>query len=87
MFYQLFSYFKRHFLIDVQQNFPLGTVFKFANMQNRYICENCCNYYLQTGYEGRARKYKPKVFRTAPACEGCVENQRLVVSSTARANS
>ena len=45
------------------------------------------NYYLLTGCKGRTRKYKPKVFHTARACEGCLENQRLVFLGTARAPS
>ena len=43
------------------------------------------NYYLLTGCKGRTRKYKPKVFHTARACEGCLENQGLVFPGTARA--
>ena len=46
-----------------------------------------CNYYLLTGCKGRTRKYKPKVFHTARACEGCLENQGLVFPGTARAPS
>ena len=45
------------------------------------------NYYLLTGCKGRTRKYKPKVFHTARACEGCLENQGLVFLGTARAPS
>ena len=45
------------------------------------------NYYLLTGCKGRTRKYKPKVFHTARACEGCLENQGLVFPGTARAPS
>ena len=45
------------------------------------------NYYLLTGCKGRTRKYKPKVFHTARACKGCLENQRLVFLGTARAPS
>ena len=45
------------------------------------------NYYLLTGCKGRTRKYKPKVFHTARACEACLENQRLVFPGTARASS
>ena len=44
-------------------------------------------YYLLTGCKGRTRKYKPKVFHTARACEGCLENQGLVFPGTARAPS
>ena len=44
-------------------------------------------YYLLTGCKGRTRKYKPKVFHTARACEGCLENQGLVFLGTARAPS
>ena len=46
-----------------------------------------CNYYLLTGCKGRTRKYKPKVFHTARACEGCLENQGLVFLGIARAPS
>ena len=46
-----------------------------------------CIYYLLTGCKGRTRKYKPKVFHTARACEGCLENQGLVFPGTARAPS
>ena len=46
-----------------------------------------CIYYLLTGCKGRTRKYKSKVFHTARACEGCLENQRLVFPGTARAPS
>ena len=42
------------------------------------------NYYLLTGCKGRTRKYKPQVFHTARACEGCLENQGLVFLGTAR---
>ena len=35
-----------------------------------------CSYNLLTGCEGRTRKYKPEVFHTALACEGCTKNQR-----------
>ena len=35
-------------------------------------------YYLLTGCKCRTRKYKPKAFHTAQACEGCLENQGLV---------
>ena len=45
------------------------------------------SYYLLTGCKGRTRKYKPKVFHTARACEGCLENQGLVFPGTARAPS
>ena len=45
------------------------------------------NYYLLTGCKGRTRKYKPKVFHTARACEGCLENQGLVFLGTAWAPS
>ena len=45
------------------------------------------NYYLLTGCKGRTRKYKPKVFHTARACEGCLENQGLVFPGMARAPS
>ena len=45
------------------------------------------DYYLLTGCKGRTRKYKPKVFHTARACEGCLENQGLVFPGTARAPS
>ena len=44
-------------------------------------------YYLLTGCKGRTTKYKPKVFHTARACEGCLENQGLVFPGTARAPS
>ena len=44
-------------------------------------------YYLLTGCKGHTRKYKPKVFHTARACEGCLENQGLVFPGTARAPS
>ena len=44
-------------------------------------------YYLLTGCKGRTRKYKPKVFHTARACEGCLENQGLVFPGTAGAPS
>ena len=44
-------------------------------------------YYLLTGCKGRTRKYKPKVFHSAQACEGCLENQGLVFPGTARAPS
>ena len=44
-------------------------------------------YYLLTGCKGRTRKYKLKVFHTARACEGCLENQGLVFPGTARAPS
>ena len=44
-------------------------------------------YYLLTGCKGRARIYKSKVFHTARACEGCLENQGLVFPGTARAPS
>ena len=44
-------------------------------------------YYLLTGCKGRTRKYKSKVFHTARACEGCLENQGLVFPRTARAPS
>ena len=44
-------------------------------------------YLLFTGCKGRTRKYKPKVFHTARACEGCLENQGLVFPGTARAPS
>ena len=44
-------------------------------------------YYLLTGCKGRTRKYKPKVFHTARACEGYLENQGLVFPGTARAPS
>ena len=44
-------------------------------------------YYLLTGCKGRTRKYKPKVFHTARACEGCLENQGLAFPRTARAPS
>ena len=40
-----------------------------------------------TGCKGRTRKYKPKGFHTARACEGCLENQGLVFPGTARAPS
>ena len=43
--------------------------------------------YLLTGCKGRTRKYKPKVFHTARACESCLENQGLVFPGTARAPS
>ena len=46
-----------------------------------------CIYYLLTGCEGRTRKYKPKVFHTARACEGCLENQGLAFPGTAGAPS
>ena len=45
------------------------------------------NYYLLSGRKGRTRKYKPKVFHTARACEGCLENQELVFPGKARAPS
>ena len=48
---------------------------------------SCNNYYLLTGCKGRTRKYKPKVFHTARACEGFLENQGLVFPGTARAPS
>ena len=62
-----------------------------TNCQVSYF-ENCefflSNiYYLLTGCKGRTRKYKPKVFHTAQACEGCLENQGLVFPGTARAPS
>ena len=44
-------------------------------------------YYLLTGCKGRSRKYKPEVFHTVRACEGCLENQGLVFPGTARAPS
>ena len=44
-------------------------------------------HYLLTGCKGRTRKYKPKVFHTARACEGCLENQGLVFPGTSRAPS
>ena len=44
-------------------------------------------YYLLTGCKGRMRKYKPKVFHTARACKGCLENQGLVFPGTERAPS
>ena len=44
-------------------------------------------YYIITECKGRTRKYKPKVFHTARACEGCLENQGLVFPGTARAPS
>ena len=44
-------------------------------------------YCLLTGCKGRTRKYKPKVFHTARACEGCLENQGLAFPGTARAPS
>ena len=44
-------------------------------------------YYLLTGCKGCTKKYKPKVFHTARACEGCLENQGLVFPGTARAPS
>ena len=44
-------------------------------------------YYLLTGCKGHTRKYKPKVFHTARACEGCLENQGLEFPRTARAPS
>ena len=47
----------------------------------------CYIYYLLTGCKGRTRKYKPKVFHTARACESCLENQGLVFLGTARAPS
>ena len=46
-----------------------------------------CYYYLLTGCKGRTRKYKPKVFHIARACEGCLENQGLVFPGTARSSS
>ena len=46
-----------------------------------------CIYYLLTECKGRTRKYNLKVFHTARACEGCLENQRLVFPGTARAPS
>ena len=46
-----------------------------------------CNYYLLTRCKGRTRKYKPKVFHTARACEDCLENLGLVFLGTARAPS
>ena len=49
--------------------------------------ELTCIYYLLTGCKGRTKKYKPKVFHTARACEGCLENQGLVFPGTARAPS
>ena len=45
------------------------------------------NYYLLTGCEGRATKYKPVVFYTARGYEGCMENQGLVFPGMARAPS
>ena len=45
------------------------------------------NYYLLTGCKGCTRKYKPKIFHTARACEGCLENQGLVFPGTAQAPS
>ena len=49
------------------------------------VCrEVFCVYYLLTGCKGRTRKYKPKVFHTARACEGCLENQGLVFPGTAQ---
>ena len=44
------------------------------------------NNYLLTGYKGRTRIYKPKVFPTAQACEGCVKRLRACNPGTARAN-
>ena len=51
------------------------------------MCNYGSVYYLLTGCKGRTRKYKPKVFDTARACEGCLENQGLVFLGTARAPS
>ena len=51
------------------------------------VCQPYYNYYLLTGCKGRTRKHKPKVFHTARACEGCLENQGLVFPGTARAPS
>ena len=48
------------------------------------VANKFSNYYLLTGCKGRTRKYKPKVFHTARACEGCLENQWLVFPGTAR---
>ena len=45
------------------------------------------DYYLLTGCKGRTRKYKPKVFHTARASDGCLENQGLVFPGMARAPS
>ena len=58
-----------------------------CNLKTLYSNATVCIYYLLTGCKGRTRKYKPKVFHTARACEGCLENQGLVFPGTARAPS
>ena len=56
---------------------------KFVTLYRLHV--NMVNIYsLLTGCKGRTRKYKPKVFHTARACEGCLENQGLVFPGTAR---
>ena len=63
------------------------TLFPLVIIMYKYnvLCFNI--YYLLTGCKGRTRKYKPKVFHTARACEGCLENEGLVFPGTARAPS
>ena len=67
------------------QNYPIN--FRMTEPAGDRIYIEYNTYYLLTGCKGRTRKYKPKVFHTARACEGCWENQGLVFPGTARAPS
>ena len=59
----------------------------FRNFLKELVNFSTNIYYLLTGCKGRTRKYRPKVFHRARACEGCLENQGLVFPGTARAPS
>ena len=49
-----------------------------GGIKGRDLIRSGNSYHLLTGCKGHTRKYKPKVFHTARACEGCLENQGLV---------
>ena len=74
------------FKICINKKVSVGLVHYFHSYYLLTGCEGR-SYYLLTGCKGHTRKYKPKVFHTARACEGCLENQGLVFPGTARAPS
>ena len=79
---------KRNTTMNVNRSQKHGPIY-ITSYQSSKIKDhkNNCNYYLLTGCKGRTRKYKPKVFHTTRACEGCLENQGLVFPGTAQASS
>ena len=71
----------------VRSELKNGKASGIDNVCNDIVKKAIGTYYLLTGCKGRTTKYKPKVFHTARACEGCLENQGLVFPGTARAPS